>query len=53
MNGFIIVDFVVYLLCKSKHHKTKFNNDYCESIRGNSYYKKLGNNELNSYRMLN
>lgn len=31
MDYFIIVDSVVYSLCKSKYHKTKFNNNYFES----------------------
>lgn len=31
MDDFIIVDSVVYLLARSKYHKTKFNNNYFES----------------------
>jgi uncharacterized protein (DUF1697 family) len=31
MDDFIIIDSVVYLLCNSKYHKTKFNNNYFES----------------------
>ncbi len=31
LDDFIIDDSVIYLLCRTKYHKTKFNNNYFES----------------------